>query len=71
MKKIKGKYKQDANFITMYVDNAIYTISRDTGKWGCVRVGERAACGQILDQSTYDEWEAACEKVGTYILQPK
>ena len=68
--KIRGNYKQDKNFITMFSNNAVYTISRDTGKWGCVRVGERAACGQILDQATYDEWEAACEKVGKKIIHP-
>ena len=39
--KIRGNYEQDKNFITMFSNNAVYTISRDTGKWGGVSASVR------------------------------
>lgn len=67
--RITGKYERDENFTTVYTNNTVYTIARNTGKWGCVRVGERVAMGPVLDQATYDEWAARCEKEGTFELR--
>ena len=68
MQKIFGKYEQDENFTTVYSNNTVYTIARNTGDWGCVVVGRRTATGHILTQDVYDEWESACEKEGTFVL---
>lgn len=65
---ITGMYKTDENFTTIYADNRIYTIARNTGDWGFVGVGERTAMGPVLDQATYDKWVAECSKEGTFEL---
>ena len=66
--KITGKYKVDQNFITVYCDNTVYTIARNTGDGGSVKVGERTFMGQILTQEAYDKWASECEKEGTFEL---
>lgn len=65
---IKGKYEQDGNFTTVYCDNKIYTIARNTGDWGCVAVGGRTTTGHILTQEVYDEWEKECTREGSFEL---
>lgn len=69
MYRVTGKYKVDQNFITIYSGNAVYDIARKTREWGCLKVGERAACGMILDQETYDKWVSECTKEGTFDLE--
>lgn len=66
---IKGKYKVDNNFATVYANNRVYTIARCTGDWASVGVGERTAMGTILDQATYDKWVVECDKEGTFELE--
>ena len=66
--KITGKYKKDDNFTTVYYDNTIYTIARNTGNWGSVTVGQMTAIGQILTQEVYDKWASECEREGTFEL---
>ena len=66
--KITGKYEKDDNFITVYSNNTIYTIARNTDNWGCVKVGERTAMGQILTQEAFDKWASECTEVGTFEL---
>ena len=66
MKKIKGKYETDSNFTTVYCDNTVYTIARNTGEWSCIKVGETTAMGQILTQEAYDKWTSECEREGTF-----
>ena len=68
MKKITGKFEKDNNFITVYCDNTIYTIAKNTGDWACVKVGERTATGQILTQEAFDKWASECTEVGTFEL---
>ena len=68
MKKIKGKYETDQNFTTVYCDNTVYTIARNTGEWGCIKVGETTAMGQILTQEVYSKWASECEKDGIFEL---
>lgn len=41
MTKITGKYYTDANFINVCTDNTLYTIARNTGDWGCRKVGDK------------------------------
>lgn len=66
---IRGKYTRDENFTDVYCNNAVYTIARATGDWGVLRVGERSAMGQILDQATYNRLAAEAEKEGTFELR--
>ena len=68
MKKIKGKYKTDQNFTTVYCDDTIYTIARNTGDWGSVEVGQTTATGHIITQEIYDRWASECESEGTFEL---
>lgn len=30
---ITGAYKKDANFTTVYTEDTLYTIARNTGEW--------------------------------------
>ena len=66
--KITGKYEVDQNFTTVYCDNTVYTIARNTGEWACVSVGSRTAMGQTLTQEIYNKWASECEKEGTFVL---
>lgn len=66
--KITGKYERDENFTTIYADNRIYTIARNTGDWGCLAVGETANVGGVLTQGRYNELADACSKEGTFEL---
>lgn len=66
--KIKGMYVRDCNFIKVFANNRIYTIARNTGDWGSVGVDERTATGPVLDQATYDKWEAECSREGEFEL---
>ena len=68
MKKITGKFEKDDNFTTVYCDDTIYTIAKNTGDWACVKVGERTATGQILTQEAFDKWASQCTEVGTFEL---
>ena len=68
MKKITGSFKKDSNFTTIYCNNVIYTIARNTGDWSCIKVGERTATGHILTQEIYDKWVSECTEVGTFEL---
>jgi hypothetical protein len=68
MKAITGKYEKDQNFITVYCDNTMYTIARNAGNWGSVRVGQMTFQGKELTQETYNKQESACENVGTFHL---
>lgn len=67
--KITGKYKVDQNFISIYTNNAVYDIARKTREWGCLKVGERAACGIIYDQETHERYMNECTKEGTFDLE--
>ena len=67
--KITGKYEVDDNFITVYTDNALYTIARKTGDWGRLRVGEWAACGGVLTAERLAELRGRCTEEGTFELK--
>ena len=65
---IKGKYIQDQNFTTVYTEDTLYTLARNSSDWGCVKIGERTATGQILDRETFEKWKSKCTKEGTFEL---
>ena len=66
--KITGKYTVDQNFITVFSDNKIYTIARNSGDWGSLAVGDYAHSGGKLTQEIYDKWLSECEKEGSFTL---
>lgn len=66
---IVGKYEKDSNFVTVYANNAMYTIARNTGDWGCLRVGEISATGHKFTQEQYDARCSQCTKEGTFELR--
>lgn len=66
---IRGKYSSDGNFINVYVNNCIYTISKKTGEWGYLNVGKRSATGHTLTQERYNELESACLFIGRFQLK--
>lgn len=63
-----GKFKKDENFTTVYADNRIYTIARNTGEYGVAAVGDRAATGGVITQELYDRWSSECVETGTFEL---
>lgn len=65
---IKGKYIQDQNFTTVYTEDTLYTLARNSSDWGCVKIGERTATGQILDRETFEKWKSECTKEGMFEL---
>lgn len=65
---ITGKYEKDSNFTTVYTENAMYTIARNTGDWNCVKIGERMASGHILTKEIFEAWKSECEKWGEFEL---
>lgn len=66
--KIKGKFRKDSNFTTVFAENAIYTIARNSGDWGCVKAGGCLAVGGVLTQEIYNKWESKCTESGTFEL---
>ena len=66
--KITGNYKKDENFTTVYADNRIYTIARNTGEYGVAAVGNRAVVGGVIMQELYDRWSSECAETGTFEL---
>lgn len=45
---IIGKYEKDDNFITVYSNNVIYTIARNTVEYGMLKVGDVDKAGHRL-----------------------
>ena len=66
---ITGKYERDSNFTTVYMDDAMYTIARKTGEWGCLKIGDTSATGHVLTQKRFEELNSSCEKEGTFNLK--
>lgn len=67
--KITGRYENDENFTRVYSNNTVYTIARNSGEWGTLKVGEHDRQGNVLTLEQFNEWENACEKVGTFDLK--
>lgn len=65
---IKGLYKKDNNFITVFSDDTMYTIARNSGEWGFVKVGGTLATGQKFSKSDYEKFKKECTKVGIFTL---
>ena len=66
--RVTGKYEKDQNFIRVYSNNTVYTIARNSGEWGALKVGECDRQGNVLTLKQFKAWENACEKTGTFVL---
>lgn len=66
--RISGYYEKDDNFTTIYSGNKIYTVTRNSGVWGCIPVGGRDIAGNILTQTEYDRRRNACPSSGSFDL---
>ena len=68
---IKGSYKMDDNFVTVFDDAAktVYTEALSTGEWRSVSVGERTAMGSILTADDYAELRSGCTEAGAFDIE--
>ena len=66
--RVNGKYEKGQNFIRVYSNNTVYTIARNSGEWGALKVGEHDRQGNVLTLEQFKAWENACEKTGTFVL---
>ena len=65
---IKGRYEQDQNFTTVYTEDTMYHIARNTGSWSSRKVGEELAFSGILTPELFAKWKAECTEEGTFNL---
>lgn len=65
---IKGKYTTDSNFTTVYTEDTVYTLARNSSDWGCIKVGDMTATGHILDRKSFEKMKLECTKEGTFTL---
>lgn len=63
---IEGRYKKDDNFTTVFSGDTMYVIARNTGEWGCRRVGDTLACGGALTSDLFAKLEGECTEVGEF-----
>ena len=65
---VHGCYTKDENFTTVFSGGVMYTIARNTGDWGSVKVGGRVASGQVFTKADYNRLKEDCDQVGTFEL---
>ena len=66
--RVRGCYTKDSNFITLFSSDTMYTIARNTGEWGSVRVGGTFANGRPVTKADYERMKEECDQVGTFVL---
>lgn len=67
--RITGKYYTDANFVNICTeDGTLYTIARNTGDWGCRKIGEQTGFG-VFDQAAFNAELEQCTQTGTFELK--
>lgn len=65
---VHGCYTKDSNFITLFSSDVMYTIARNTGEWGSVKVGGTLANGRPFTKADYERMKEDCDNVGTFVL---
>lgn len=66
--RVRGCYTKDSNFITLFSSDTMYTIARNTGEWGSVKVGGTFANGRPFTKADYERFKEECDNVGTFVL---
>lgn len=66
--RVRGCYTKDSNFITLFSNDTMYTIARNTGEWRSVRVGGTFANGRPFTKADYERFKEECDQVGTFVL---
>lgn len=66
--RIEGKYTQDDNFVTIYTEDTLYILDKETLEFESRRVGDKVASKEILTQEFFDEQKNLCENEGVFIL---
>lgn len=66
--RLQGCYTEDNNFVTLFSGDVMYTIARNTGEWGSVRVGGTFANGQPFTKADYERMKGECHRFGTFVL---
>lgn len=66
---IIGCYTRDDNFDTVFSNDVMYTIARNTGEWRSVEVGDTFANGRIFTKADYERFKEECDQVGTFVLE--
>lgn len=66
--RIEGKYTQDDNFVTIYTENTLYILDKETLEFESRRVGDKIASEEVLTQEFFDEQKNLCENEGVFVL---
>lgn len=66
---ITGTYKKDQNFTTVYTEDTLYTIARNTGEWSYRKIDDWLACRGKLTPEIFRELKAECTETGTFNLK--
>ena len=64
-----GCYTRDDYFDTVFSNDVMYTINRNTGKWGSVRVGDTFDNGMAFTKADYERYKEECDSVGVFTLE--
>lgn len=63
---IHGRYRLGKYFITVFSDNTMYLIARNSYDWIRVNVGKIFENGEPFSKADYDRLETKCDNVGTF-----
>ena len=63
------RIQKDQNFTTIYTEDSLYTVARNTGEWSYRKMGNWLACGGKLTPELFQEWKAECTETGTFELR--
>lgn len=66
--RVIGCYTRGDNFTTVFSNDVMYTIARNTGEWDSVRVGGTFANGRPFTKADYERFKEECDHVGTFVL---
>lgn len=66
--RIEGKYTQDDNFVTIYTEDTLYILDKETLEFESRKVGDKIVSEEILTQEFFDEQKDLCENEGIFVL---
>ena len=66
--RITGKFSADKNFVTVYSNDTIYDLARNSREWSFVHVPGWAGNNTWIDIAAYRKYEAECTETGTFEL---